>query len=108
MIYSLAISLGDLGGRVNVERAVELFEAVVKDLERVLGVDHPDTLASRNNLALALGDLGGRKNLERAAELNEAVVKDLERVLGVAHPDTLRSRATLAAAREALDSEIGR
>jgi hypothetical protein len=32
--------------------AVPLFERTLADCERVLGADHPDTLASRDNLAM--------------------------------------------------------
>ncbi|MEU1827517.1 tetratricopeptide repeat protein, partial [Streptomyces abikoensis] len=38
-----------------------LYEQTLTDSMRVLGADHPDTLASRNNLAYAYesaGDLG--------------------------------------------------
>ncbi len=74
-------------------RAIPLFEATLADWERVLGADHPDTLASRNNLAgiyRAAGDLG------RAIPLFEAALADHERVLGADHPDTLTSRSNLA------------
>ncbi|MFN8083979.1 MAG: tetratricopeptide repeat protein [Dermatophilaceae bacterium] len=65
--------------------------------EQVLGPDHPDTLASRNNLAgayQAAGDLG------QAIPLYEATLTDIERVLGPDHPDTLASRNNLAYAYE--------
>jgi tetratricopeptide (TPR) repeat protein len=60
---------------------------------RVLGQDHPDTLASRGNLSyayLAAGDLG------RAIPVFEQVLADSVRVLGQDHPDTLASRGNLA------------
>ena len=79
--------LGDLG------RAIPLYEQTLADRERVLGPDHPDTLASRNNLACAYqaaGDLG------RAIPLFEQTLADRERVLGPDHPDTLTSRNNLA------------
>ena len=42
------------------DEAIPLFERTLADSERVLGVTHPDTLASRNNLALvSTGTLGG-------------------------------------------------
>jgi len=51
--YELA---GDLG------RAIPLYEQILTDSMRVLGQDHPDTLASRNNLAyLAITSGGNRK-----------------------------------------------
>lgn len=63
--------------------------------ERVLGADHPNTLASRNNLAVALGALHEHR---QAAELHRATLTARERVLGPDHPDTLNSRHNLASA----------
>ena len=83
---------GDLG------RAIPLHEQTLADRLRVLGPDHPDTLASRNNLAGAYylaGDLG------RAIPLYEQTLADTERVLGPDHPQTLISRNNLAVAYEA-------
>jgi Tetratricopeptide repeat len=63
----------------------------------VLGADHPDTLASRNNLAYAYeaaGDLG------RAVPLLEQTLADSVRVLGADHPQTKIVRGNLAAARQ--------
>jgi tetratricopeptide (TPR) repeat protein len=61
---------------------------------RVLGDEHPDTLASLNGLAATLwaqGDLAGARTLhEQALELRR-------RVLGDEHPDTLNSLNNLAA-----------
>ncbi|MEV4398781.1 tetratricopeptide repeat protein [Nonomuraea sp. NPDC049607] len=74
-------------------RAVPLFEVTLADHERVLGADHPSTLASRNNLAgiyRVAGDLG------RAIPLSEAALADCERMLGADHPDTLTFRSNLA------------
>ncbi|MET9252012.1 tetratricopeptide repeat protein, partial [Nonomuraea sp. NPDC003709] len=70
------------------------------DCERVLGGDHPDTLASRSNLAhayRAAGDLG------RAIPLYEATLADCERVLRADHPLTRAVRGNLerAAAEKA-------
>ncbi|MFE7077430.1 tetratricopeptide repeat protein, partial [Streptomyces sp. NPDC057620] len=72
--------------------------------ERVLGGDHPDTLASRNNLASvyeSAGDLG------RAIPLYERTLDERERVLGGDHPDTLASRNNLAGAYESA-GDLGR
>ena len=60
-----------------------------------LGADHPDTLASRNNLALTLRALG---RLQEAEAEHRAVRNTLERVLGPEHPRTLASRGDLARA----------
>ncbi|NLT57160.1 MAG: tetratricopeptide repeat protein, partial [Actinomycetales bacterium] len=55
--------------------------------------DHPDTLASRNNLAGAYASAG---DLARAVRLYEQTLADLTRVLGPDHPSTLTSRNNLA------------
>ncbi|MFF8191831.1 tetratricopeptide repeat protein, partial [Streptomyces bobili] len=84
-------SVGDRG------RAIPLFEQTLTDRVRVLGEDHPDTLASRNNLATAYWSVGDRG---RAIPLFEQTLTDRVRVLGEDHPDTLDSRNTLADARQ--------
>ncbi|MET9343636.1 tetratricopeptide repeat protein, partial [Nonomuraea sp. NPDC003804] len=76
-------------------RAIPLYEQTLADCQRVLGGDHPDTLASRNNLAgtyETAGDLG------RAIPLYEQTLAERERVLGGDHPSTLASRNNLAGA----------
>ena len=60
---------------------------------RVLGAEHPDTLASRDNLALVLGDLG---RLKEAEAEHRTVLEIRTRVLGAEHPHTLASRGNLA------------
>ena len=60
---------------------------------RVLGAEHPDTLASMGNLAISLhsqGDLAG------ARQLQETVLAARRRVLGAEHPDTLTVMSNLA------------
>ena len=86
------LALGD-----SVAQAIAAGEPLVADSERVLGPDHPSTLAARNNLAEAYREAG------RAAEgipLLEQTLADRERVLGPDHPDTLGSRSNLALAYE--------
>jgi hypothetical protein len=68
---------------------------------RVLGPDHPDTLASRNNLTAAYQAAG---RASEAILLFEQALAAFERVLGPDHPDTLRSRNNLTDA----DREAGR
>ena len=88
-LYYLTL-LGD-----SAERAIVTGAPVTADLERMLGADHPDTLAALSNLALAYQDAG------RAAEavpLHERALAGQERVLGAAHRDTLASRCNLALA----------
>ena len=81
----------DLG---SVYEAVEL-DVAVAVVEDVLGPDHPDTLAVRNNLAGAYDSVG---RFGEAIELFEQVLAERERVLGADHPDTLNTRNNLAAA----------
>ena len=61
---------------------------------RVLGEDHPDTLASANNLAVDLRDLG---EVQAARDLDQDTLDRRRRVLGEDHPDTLASASNLAA-----------
>jgi hypothetical protein len=57
-------------------------ERTLADRERVLGPDHPDTLASQNNLADAYESAG---RLTEATALLERTLADRERVLGPDH-----------------------
>ena len=83
--------LNDLGD--SAAQAIVIGERLLADQERVLGPDHPDTLASRNNLALAYQAAG---RIEEAITLHEQTLAARERVLGPDHPDTLDSRNNLA------------
>ncbi|MGK2348061.1 tetratricopeptide repeat protein [Actinomyces sp. W5033] len=76
-------------------RAAGLYSELLEDCMRLLGADHPDTLATRGNLAsaaLAAGDPG------RAAGMFSELLKDQLRLLGPEHPDTLATRGNLASA----------
>ena len=87
-----------LGNQGQPARAAGHLQRALADRRRVLGGDHPDTLAARNNLAgayLAAGDPG------RAIPLYEQALADRRRVLGGDHPDTLTSRNNLAYAYQA-------
>ncbi len=83
--------LGRLGD--SAAQAIMLGERLVADQERVLGPDHPDTLAARNNLAI---DYRGVGRTAEAISLHEQVLATRERVLGRDHPDTLNARHSLA------------
>ena len=72
--------------------ALTITESVTQAYD-TLGADHPDTLASRNNLAIAYQDAG---KLEEAITLYEQNLKDFEDLLGPDHPETLTSRNNLA------------
>jgi tetratricopeptide (TPR) repeat protein len=85
--------LNDLGD--SAAQAIAVAEPLLADRERVLGPDHPDTLASRNDLALAYRAAG---RVAEAIPLHERTLADYERVLGPDHPDTLTSRNDLALA----------
>jgi len=85
------LAAGDLS------RAIPLREQALADCVRVLGEDHPQTLASRGHLAgayLAAGDLS------RAIPMREQALADCVRVLGEDHPQTQIVRGKLAAVRQ--------
>ena len=88
--------LGQLGD--SAARSILIAEPLLADQERVLGADHPDTLATRNNLATAYWTAG---RTAEAITLYEQTLADRERVLGADHPDTLKTRNNLAAAYRA-------
>jgi tetratricopeptide (TPR) repeat protein len=74
-------------------KAIEVLEKACATRERELRADHPDTLASRNNLAGAYESAG---QLDKALPLFEATLKAREANLGADHPDTLTFRSNLA------------
>ncbi|HUY52617.1 MAG TPA: tetratricopeptide repeat protein [Streptosporangiaceae bacterium] len=76
-------------------QAIRVGQPLVFDSARLLGEDHPETLASRNDLAAAYR-MAGRP--AEAAPLLEQVLADRLRVLGADHPDTLATRNNLALA----------
>ncbi|OMG10322.1 tetratricopeptide repeat protein, partial [Actinomyces naeslundii] len=78
--------------------AIALHEQNLKDCTRILGPDHRDTLASRNNLAGAYQAAG---RLNEALPLFEQTFTEQLRVLGPHHPHTLASRNNLAKAYRA-------
>ncbi len=62
-------------------------------LERVLGAEHPNTLAARYQYAAATGQAG---EPAAARDLVAALLPVRERILGPEHPDTLMTRGHLA------------
>ena len=84
-------------GRRDAE-VLEMAEAAAKGLERTLGPDHPDTLATLNNLAAAYQAVG---KLPEAIALLERVRDARIAKLGPDHPDTLTTLNNLAAAYQA-------
>ena len=75
--------------------AIDAWEELLPDCQRVLGADHPDTLTVRNNLAIAYKSVG---RFGEAIELFEQVLGEREGLLGPDHPDTLAVRNNLASA----------
>ena len=63
-------------------------QKVVKYREKVLGLEHPDTLTSVNNLGLVLARQGKD---EEAEALHRQALRERERLLGPESPDTLTS-----------------
>ncbi|MFF3213188.1 tetratricopeptide repeat protein [Streptomyces sp. NPDC002886] len=81
------------------EEALAGYAAVAEGRARVLGADHPDTLAARQEAAYETGLLGRHRE---AYEGYRAVLAARERTVGRIHPDTLRCRHNLACALGAL------
>ena len=80
-------ALGDYpAAQPHLERALEL-------RRRVLGDEHPDTLASTNNLAELYRDQG---KYAKAEQLYAQALEVLPRVLGEQHPHTLKTMNNLA------------
>jgi tetratricopeptide (TPR) repeat protein len=79
------------GGR----RAVTMDQRIAIDAERILGLEHPNTLEARNNLAVSYTDAG--RTFEAIAIL-EPLLADRERILGPEHPRALSTRNSLAGA----------
>lgn len=71
----------------------ELSVQVMETRKRVLGDEHPDTLASMGNLAFTYNKQGRWKEAEK---LGVQVMETEKRVLGDEHPDTLTSMNNLA------------
>ena len=89
--FAIAFVLYDQGQYSDAER---IFREVLQEREHVLGPEHPDTLATRNELEIALFYQG--KYAESEAE-SRALLALKEKVLGPEHPDTLKARNNLAA-----------
>jgi Tetratricopeptide repeat len=85
-----------LAAAADLVRAADLGMRSLADSERVLGADHPDMLASRNNLGEAHQSAG---RLGEAIPLYERTLADRERVPGADHPQTLTSRNNFKLAR---------
>lgn len=98
---SLASWLAEAG---RVSEAVTQFQRALACREQVLGPDHADTLACRNNLAFAHRTAG---DLDKAIPLYQQTLADSERILGRDDPQTLVSKNNLAYAYE-LAGDLGK
>jgi len=74
--------------------ALPHFEAVLAERQRVLGIEHPNTLASMVNLSSAYRDIG---RLEEAVKLAEEARRQAIASLTVEHPVTLAAMNNLLA-----------
>ncbi|MFE4703153.1 tetratricopeptide repeat protein [Streptomyces sp. NPDC056738] len=88
--HNAGLSLGRLGRWAE---AGEIHRSVAAERERLLGPDHPDTLASRYEVGFTLSRTG--RPGEALGEYAR-VAQARERVLGVDHPDTLAARQEMA------------
>ncbi|MEU6065552.1 MULTISPECIES: serine/threonine-protein kinase [Streptomyces] len=88
--HNAGLSLGRLGRWAE---AGEVHRAVAAERTRLLGPDHPDTLASRYEIAFTLSRTGHAADALR--EYTE-VARARERVLGADHPDALAARQEMA------------
>jgi len=74
-------------------RAESLNQRALEILQRVLGLEHPDTLSSMNNLGLILWK---ELRYPEAESLDRKTLDLRRRVLGPEHPETLKSMSNLA------------
>jgi tetratricopeptide (TPR) repeat protein len=77
----------------SVQRALDASRTTCTHAERLLGSEHPETLAARANLASSYWSAGRTND---AITLEEEILADSERLLGAEHPKTLTARANLA------------
>jgi WD40 repeat protein len=73
--------------------ALDMQQRIASARQRILGPEHPGTLAARASLAHWTGEAGDRAG---ARDLYAVLLPVEERVLGPEHPDTLASRHELA------------
>jgi tetratricopeptide (TPR) repeat protein len=92
---NLAVTLSTQG---NLLQGRELHQETLRIQRRVLGADHPNTLATIKNLAAVLSKMG---EVAGARTLLEEMLAMKHRVLGPEHADTLSSMNNLALALSA-------
>jgi tetratricopeptide (TPR) repeat protein len=92
--HHLACAYLDAG---RVSEAIAIYESLLADRERILGIEHADTLFTRNNLARAYLDAG---RVGGAITIYETLLADQERILGPEHPETIDTSNDLALAKQ--------
>jgi tetratricopeptide (TPR) repeat protein len=85
LLFNVAESYSVLG---KYQEAEQMYRQVLELREKVLGRDHPFTIASMNNFACTLDNLGKYKEAEA---MYQQVFELLEKVLGREHPFTIAS-----------------
>ena len=70
------------------DRAFTIFEESLLKRQRILGDDHPDTLASHIKLAETVAEMGQH---DRALLMSQQCHENCKRILGEGHTDTLKS-----------------
>jgi hypothetical protein len=86
-------AIGDFAG------ARDLARQAAEGFEKMLGADHPYTLAARMNQAIFAAEWGA---VPEAYDMLEPLAARTERVLGPEHPDTARCAANLVLMRRDL------
>ncbi len=94
-VGELAVAYNSLG---RADHAVSLTEESLEAREGSLGIDHPSTIAARNNLASAYQTAG---RIDEAIAVHEKTLSEAERSLGPDHPTTIASRQNLVTAHRA-------
>jgi hypothetical protein len=90
LIFASITSIGSSG---NAAGAAEAFAKLWTEQERILGAEHPATLATRSNLAHWQGEAG---DIFGAKKAHEGLLADQLRILGPADQQTLSTRSNLA------------
>ncbi|SBW23095.1 hypothetical protein FDG2_3564 [Candidatus Protofrankia californiensis] len=97
----LARRMGEMG---DLHGALAAYHALLPDVQRVLGPDHPDTFVTRRRLARWQRETGDATG---AVTTLEALLPEVLRVLGPEHPDAFTARLDLASSRGEAGDEPG-
>ena len=93
-LLSLFVYKGNfLNLEADYENALEIFKNVLLKQEKTLGISHPDTLLTVNNLGLLYHNLG---DYDKAKSFYRRSIEGNEVALGKDHPTTLKSIGNLA------------